>query len=587
MTTAAHSAARRRRWGRWLLVGLAIALVLFVALFAWDAYRLKGASAELRTEAAAAKAAVSARDAEALAVEVEALQESAVVFANATSGPHWWIANRLPWISRQTLPLTQAGQSVLAISDEALAPLAATGDLSSLEVPEIVDGRIDPYVLEPYRPVLEDAAAVFASEQTDLESVDVGSTIAAVREPFLDLRNQLTELGDVVQGAHVAAELLPQMLGADEPRTYLVMVQNNAEPRTTGGIPGAILEMGADDGRLTLKWFETANALINQDRIPGPLTDDEQRIFTGRMLIYPQDVNFTPEYPRSAELMAQFWAEKHPEEIDGVLSVDPVALGYMLAEMPPTEVQGVTITGENLSQVMLRDSYLTFPDPDDQDAFFALAARTLFGELLAGGSGAIAGTERAIDEGRFFVWSAAAEEQEMLATTAVAGGFLERADTMGVFLNDGSGSKIGYYIERETHVTNQMCADGSLGGQIVELTYTHGFDGDVADLPWYVSGGGNYVPEGEFHANVLLYPARDTGVTSVTINGKPGMLHPEIHDGRAVSSARIVLSPGETVTLRFEIAANEPNLLTPALVATPGQHPGGEIPTIDAAETGC
>jgi len=261
--------------------------------------------------------------------------------------------------------------------------------------------------------VLEDAAGVFSREQADLAAVEVTGTIAAVREPFLELRGDLASLGDIIQGAHVAAEVLPSMLGADSPRTYLVMVQNNAEPRTTGGIPGAILEVGVDDGRITLLGYESAGDLATADRIPGPLTADEDRIFTGRMLIYPQDVNFTPEYPRSAELMTQFWATKHPEAVDGVLSVDPVALGYMLADMEPVEVQGVTITGANLSDVMLRDSYLTFPDPGDQDVSFAEASQVLFTQLVSGGSSAVAGTEQAIDEGRFFVWSAFGDEQDL------------------------------------------------------------------------------------------------------------------------------------------------------------------------------
>src|SRR6187431_1299437 len=88
---------RRPIW-RWVGLGLAVALLVLVGLFAWDAYRLKDASAELKAEASAAKAAVTARDAEALQEQVELLQASATTFANATTGPHWWIANHLPWV---------------------------------------------------------------------------------------------------------------------------------------------------------------------------------------------------------------------------------------------------------------------------------------------------------------------------------------------------------------------------------------------------------------------------------------------------------------------------------------------------------
>jgi len=592
LTPATPRSARRgakpaRRWGRWVAIAVGIAVVAFVLAFAWDGWQLKSAASDLRAHASGAQAAVSARDADALVTEVAGLQASATEFAAATSGPHWWIAQYIPWLNNQTVPLQQAGESVDAIAAEALGPLAGMDDLGALEVPAIVDRRIDPYVLEPYREVLAASAAVFADEQAALDAVDVTGSVAAVREPFLELRTELAELGEVVQGAHVAAEVLPTMLGADEPRTYLVMVQNNAEPRTTGGIPGAILEVAVDDGRITLEGFETANALIARDKIPGPLTEDEENIFTSRMLMYPQDVNFTPEYPRSAELMTQFWATKYPEKVDGVLSVDPVALGYMLADMPPVDVQGVTITGPTLSDVMLRDSYLTFPDPGDQDVFFAQASQVLFAQLISGGSSAVAGTEQAIEEGRFFAWSATANEQNLLATTPVAGGFLERTDTVGLFLNDGSGSKIGYYIDVAAKVTNHVCTDGSLRGQTVDVTYTHSFDGDVNDLPWYVSGGDVYVPAGEFHANVLLYPAVGTGVTKITLNGQPAQAQPETHDGRAMSTTRVALLPGETAELRYEVTANEAGLLVPGFVATPGPHAQDVEIAVDIVKEGC
>ena len=587
MTTGAHATTQRRHWGRWVAVSAAAVVLMGLAAFAWDAYQLRSAAAQIKSEASAAKSAVSARDADALQTQVAALQESAATFASATTGVHWWVANHLPWVGSQTRPLTEAGQAVLAVSEDALAPLASTGDLSALQAPSIVDGRIDPYVLEDYRPVLADAAAVFAQQQGRLAEVDVVGTVSAVREPFLELRTELASLGGLIQGAHVAAEVLPHMLGADAPRTYVVMIQNNAEPRTTGGIPGAVIEVTVDDGHIAMGRYATANQMIATDKINAPLTDDERRIFTDRMLMYPQDVNFTPEFPRSAELMRQFWFETFGDMPDAVVSVDPVALGYMLQGMAPVEIGGVTVTADNLARVMLNESYLTFPDPEASDAFFALASQQLFGVLVGGGTSSVAGVERAIEEGRFLVWSGDEQEQSLLQTTPIAGAFLERTDTLGLFINDGSGSKIGYYIDADAHVANHMCPDGSLHGQTVTLTLTHTFSGDVADLPWYVSGGGVYVPDGEFHANLLLYPPAGEGVTKYSVDGAPGQLAPKTHDGRAMSTARITLVPGQTLVVSYELTATEHGQLAPGFAFTPGPRPQAGDVSVDISGKDC
>ncbi len=583
----AHAAKPRRRWGRWVVLAVVLLVLAFVAAFAWDGLQIKKSSAELRSHAAAAQQAIRDRDAAALKAEVGGVRESAQQFASATDGPHWWIANHLPWIKDQTQPLSIAGSATLAISDGALKPLSELENLDALQAPKIENGHIDPYVLEPYRETLAGAAGVMMAQQERLAGVGLAGTVDAVRGPFVELAENMQTLGETVQGAHVAAEVLPGMLGAEGKRTYLVMVQNNAEPRTTGGIPGAVIEVTADNGNIEMGRFSTANAMINRDGIDFELTDDERNAFSVRMLMYPQDVNFTPEFPRSAQLMTRFWQEEYGQEADGVISVDPVALGYMLDGMRPTEIQGITVTSQNLSQVMLNEAYLAFPDPEESDAFFALASSTLFGMLMDGATSSVAGVERALDESRFLVFSAHEAEQGLLQTTAAAGGFLERTQTLGLFVNDGSGSKIGYYIDSSFQVTNHMCGDGSLSGQTVTATFTHTFDGDVADLPWYVSGGDVYVPNGEFHANVLLYPPDGAGVTTFSLDGEPAKLAPYSHDGRYLSQARIDLIPGQSTTLTYELQANKRNVLPPDFASTPGPHPQVTNISVDYQEDGC
>ncbi|WP_062311251.1 DUF4012 domain-containing protein [Demequina rhizosphaerae] len=560
---------RRRRWP-WVVAGaVLVAVGVVAALFAYDGMRLQSAADGLTAHAAAARQALEARDVEALQAEVASLEDAANVFGAATHGPHWWLASHVPWVKEQARPLIAAGDAVGAVAHDALEPLAGLEDLDALAGPAFEGGRIDPEMLEPYRPALEQASGALDGQVEALAAIDLARTVDQVREPFEDLEEQLESLAAMVDGARVTAELLPTMLGGDGPRTYLVVVQNNAEPRTTGGLPGAFLELTVDDGDMSLGAYDAARSLVVDDGV-AELTADEERIFSELMAVYPHDANFTPEFPRTAELLSAFWEHEHGTVVDGVVSVDPVALGWMLEGAPALETEGLTITGANLADVLLNQAYFLYDDPLDQDQFFVRTARDLFGRIVSGKASPVAGVQRAIDAHRFLLWSAHGDEEEVLAGTPVSGTFLEEDDALGVFLNDGSGSKIGYYVETNVTVVNMMCADGSLASQVLQLDLAHTFGGDVADLPYYVSGGGVFVPEGQFQANVVVYPVVGTEVVSTRLDGEPTEIVADTHDGRAMSQKRVTLDPGESVRLTYEFAAKKTGLGDPGVVVTPG-----------------
>lgn len=545
----AHARVRRPR--RWLWALPFVVLGVPLALFAVDGYYLLRSSDELQSSAEASQAAVAARDAQALSAQVVTLRAASTTFADHAEGWHWDLAARIPWVQDQTVPLQQAGRSVRVLADDALAPLASMEDLSALETVPLVDGRFDPFFLEPYRAPLARAADALESQEAALASVDTSASIGRIADQYRTLQDSIVELGDTVHVAHVAAELLPSMLGGDGPRTYALMVQNNAEPRASGGIPGAVLEVKVDDGRVTLGKYVEASAMSDPDNPVAPLTEDEERVFSLKMAQYAQNVNFTPEYPRAAEVMAAFWTRQTGDDADGVLSIDPVAMGYLLEGMDPVEVDGIEITGSTIAQVLLSDVYWAYDSPDQTDAFFALAASELFGQLLNGQTGLVDGVERAIDERRFMAWSRHANEQQLLETVPVGARWPDQQELGGVFLNDASGSKIGYYIDQSIEVRTTQCTDGTVAAQEVTLTLTHTFDGDVAAMPDYVSGGGVYVPEGQFSTNVVYYPPAHLDVLGVTIDGEPALFSRDIHHTRHVGAVRAAVDPGDTVVITW------------------------------------
>ena len=81
---------------------------------------------------------------------------------------------------------------------------------------------------------------------------------------------------------------------------------------------------------------------------------------------------------------------------------------------------------------------------------------------------------QAVEERRLLLWSSVGDEQSLFADSGLAGGLPKSdADTarFGVYLNDGTGSKLGYYLDVDASVKWDTCtADGKPADNRATLT---------------------------------------------------------------------------------------------------------------------
>ena len=109
-------------------------------------------------------------------------------------------------------------------------------------------GRIDLKPLVKAEPKVVAANAEVQTAARRLDRINPNGLLEAVASPLVDLRAQVAKVALTTATAARAVQLLPPMLGADGPREYLLLVQNNAEQRATGGIPGSVILLRAVDG---------------------------------------------------------------------------------------------------------------------------------------------------------------------------------------------------------------------------------------------------------------------------------------------------------------------------------------------------
>lgn len=579
---AGRRAARRRPGGTVLrrsLLAVVTVLVAFAAAAAWMAWNGLQARDRLLEALPAVQrlqGEITAGDPEAAAATLADLQAATSDARDRTDGPLWAAAEALPLVGDDVTAATAAIEVADDVAHRALPPaVEASGALDPAAL-QPKDGRIALEPIQQAAPLVRQAADEMVRAAQVASGIDVDGVDPRIAGPVTDLRDQLADVADLAATAADAVEVLPGMLGADRARSYLLLFQNNAEVRATGGIPGSLALITADGGQLKLAAQASSSDFPRYDEpvldLPPELVALHGDSF-GRVV---QDVNLTPHFPLAAQLAREMWTREFGEQVDGVLATDPVALSYLLEATGPVPLAtGGELTAQNAVPLLLSEVYATYDDPRAQDAFFAAAAASIFQALTdgQGDPGALVDElARAVGEGRVLLWSADDAEQQVVAGTvlegAVASGDAAR-DDIGVYLNDGTRSKMSYYLQ--TNATLRPCA-GDPGSWQVAVTLTSTAPDDAGQvLPDYVLGGlrTEGVPAGVIRTEVLLYAPHGSAVTEVARGGEPTPVSSQLAFGRQVAGVLVDVAPGESVTYEFDVARTG-GTAAPYVHSTPG-----------------
>ncbi|SDP25002.1 Protein of unknown function [Arthrobacter sp. ok909] len=584
------------RWPRHYIIlssSLALTAVLGVTAAAWLGSRAVIVKSELEATAQLVPVLkgniASNKPQEALATATQLRSRTAAARA-ATGDPLWSLASAIPWLGPNFSAITEVARSADDVATLGVDPLVKVFESLNWDslLPSSGGTNLEP--LRQASPNVSSAAHAVRSSAERVNGIDASSLLPQVAEPLARAREQFRGVTDALDAAASAAKVVPSMLGSDGQRSYLLMIQNNAETRASGGIPGALAVLTFDDGKLTLGAQGSASGLgLFSPSIP---VDPEQaQIYSTRLGEYMHDVNLTPDFPTAATTAQAMWEKKTGQHVDGVLSIDPVALGYILDATGPVRMTGpelnvaakdglpTELTGKNVVQTLLSDVYAKIERPELQDAYFAGVSKEIFGALSSGkgeAKGLIKGITRGAAEGRILIWSGTAAEQTIIANYPLSGSIAGKSVApaqFGVYFNDGTGAKMDYYVKRTVQLVEE-CTGNDYGQVKVRITSTNTAPADAAtSLPAYVTGGGSYgVPAGTVQTNVIAYGPAQANVETAAVDGTKTDFAAHRHEDRPVGTVTVTLAPGQssTVELTFGkiVQHTEPNLVvTPTVQA--------------------
>lgn len=549
------------------------------AFTAWQAYGAKQSLQQSSDDIDAVVAALRLGDApEAQRVAVRA-HEAAFAAHRKTSGPVWWLGSKVPYVGDD---VTAVREVAAVASDLTGAALDGVVDAALSLTPEelgLTDGKVR---LDPIRraaPALGRAADGAGLAADRIEAVKRGGLLRPTSQLIDDVTTKVDRARDLTRRAAVAADLAPEMFGGEGKRTYLAVFQNNSEIRATGGIPGSYAIITARDGKLTMGRQGSQTDFGFYDKPVVPVTGPERAIFSERIAEFPQSTNLTPQFPRSAQFLHRMWQLAQDQDVDGIISVDPVAMGYVLRGTGPVTVpgrfDGRPLTTLDAASVLLRDLYLTVRDTDLQDDIFNDSARAIFDAATSGKvdpAALLDAIVQSASERRMLLWSADKAEQKAIDGLTVSGDLAAtptRHPEVGVYVNDSLSDKLSYYLDYHADVTPVSC--GSEGNQVldVKVTLTSRVKRGVTYPDSVVGFVPTGVPNGTMRDTVHVYSPVQGRLESVLDGAQKVPVDVKPHLGREVGSLTVTLAPGETRTLTFRVLSGRDQTLDAHLVTAP------------------
>ncbi|RII92129.1 DUF4012 domain-containing protein [Clavibacter californiensis] len=495
------------------------------ALLAGDIDTAKTGAAELRDHTA--KAAEAADD--------------------GVLGAYEWI----PFVG----PNLHAARVLASTSDRLATDVVTPATEVSLSAFTPVLGRIDLDGIRSLGQTVQTASDGLAGARAELDTIDRDSLWAQVADDVDRMDDTLTSTEDTASTFREVTGVLPDLLGADGARNYLLMFQNNAEVRSTGGNPAALVLLTVEDGTVRIAKQASSNDFPRNVR-QGDVPDETVRLIEPRSDRFEQNITMFPDFPTSGALAKSYWEANIGDRVDGVLSFDPIALSYLLeATGPITLATGDQLTAENAVPTLLGAVYSQYPDYLAQDRYFASAASTIFAKLVTDTPPVVplvTAIDRAIDERRLLMWSTVPEEQTLIEGGPLSGALPDDntdQTAIGLYFNDiGSGSKMSYYLRSGSRIQAETCGDTTTYTVSVDMTSIAPVDA-ATSLPRYVTGLDGKAKGRQFD-DLLVYGPVGSTVTGWKTDADLTTEEARGTDmGRGMIRIRTELAPQDTKTV--------------------------------------
>jgi len=359
MGTSETNAVKRRSGKRrflWFLAILLLIVVVATGIKGWRTYQkgmiVYGDITALRN---LARAPVEDMDFETVTSSMIKLQNDLGDFAQEAR-PFLWLAPKLGWVPTHGGDLANV-PSLIDLADHlinaSITTLQATKPLlMGIDSP---DPSLDPAGMTI---LLVDAQPQLLNARNEFNRALEARSVIQVERLSPRLQNlvvdELDPLLTVMDDGLSLSTTLPIILGADGgPKSYLLLVQNEDELRTTGGFITTVGNLIVRDGEILKLHFEGVD---NEEDWTKPFPESPWQLqeYMNASVLILRDSNWFTNFPTSASWAKYLYSYNHSGRVDGVIAFDQQFLVMLLGALGPLDVEGApyVITSGNVIDYM-------------------------------------------------------------------------------------------------------------------------------------------------------------------------------------------------------------------------------------------
>lgn len=204
------------------------------------------------------------------------------------------------------------------------------------------------------------------------------------RRKIQGVAKRMSEEKEKLRMGEEIVRIMPELLGLDgRRRDYLVLLQNEAELRPSGGFIGSYGILSFESGRLL--GFEVRDVYEADGQLKGHVEPPEEiKKYLGEAGWYMRDANWQASFPGAVKDIVWFFEKEMGRRVDGVIGVNLAVARGVLSAVGEVEVVDFKqkINEDNLyEQAEFYSENKFFPGSKQKASFLGALSKRLFEEM--------------------------------------------------------------------------------------------------------------------------------------------------------------------------------------------------------------